>query len=80
MKQSMTSKERALTALARQEPDRVPVDYLYNPGIDARLKDHFGLAPDDDEGLRLALCVDFRSVGRALHRAESFTPMRPASW
>ena len=72
MKQTLTPKERVLTAFARQEPDRVPVDYLYNPGIDARLKAHFGLAPDDDEGLRLALHVDFRAasapyIGPSLH-------------
>ncbi len=58
----MTSKERVLTALARQEPDRVPVNYGANPGIDARLKAHFGLGPKDDEGLRRALGVDFRGV------------------
>ncbi len=62
MKRILTPKERALTAFARQEPDRVPVDYLYNPGIDARLKAHYGLQPDDHEGLRLALGVDFRMV------------------
>lgn len=59
----MTSKERVLTAIAHQEPDRVPIDYSANPGIDARLKSHFGLRPDDTEGLRRALGVDFRSVG-----------------
>jgi len=59
----MRSKERVLTAFARQEPDRVPVDYLANPGIDRRLKDHYSLAPDDAEGLRQALGVDFRTVG-----------------
>lgn len=58
----MTSKERVLTAFARQEPDRVPVDYDSNPGIDGRLKAHFGLAANDDEGLRLALGVDFRDA------------------
>jgi len=58
----MTSKERVLTALASQVPDRVPVDYDANPGIDRRLKEHFGLAPDDSEGLRQALGVDFRGV------------------
>ena len=63
MKKSMTSKERVLTAFARQVPDRVPVNYFNNPGIDARLKAHFGLAAGDDEGLRQALGVDFRSVG-----------------
>ncbi len=59
----MTSKERVLTAFAREEPDRVPINYFNNPGIDARLKVHFGLAAADDEGLRKALGVDFRSVG-----------------
>ena len=59
----MTSKERVRAALARQIPDRVPVNYFANPGIDRRLKQHFGLAPDDGEGLRRALNVDFRGVG-----------------
>jgi uroporphyrinogen decarboxylase len=58
----MRSKERALIAFARQQPDRVPINYMANPGIDARLKKHFGLATDDDEGLRQALGVDFRTV------------------
>jgi uroporphyrinogen decarboxylase len=56
-------KERVLTALSRQEPDRVPIDYSANPGIDGRLKAYFGLAADDHEGLRQALGVDFRYVG-----------------
>ena len=60
---AMTSKERVLTALANQEPDRVPINYSANPGIDARLKQHFGLAPGDHEGLCSALGVDFRGVG-----------------
>ncbi len=68
----MKSKERVLTALARQQPDRVPVNYLANPGIDRRLKDHYGLAANDTEGLRRTLGVDFREVespyvGPALH-------------
>ena len=59
----MRPKERALTALARRVPDRVPVNYLSNPGIDARLKRHFGLAAGDSDGLLRALGVDFRTVG-----------------
>lgn len=39
------------------------MDYDCNPGIDARLTKHFGLKPDDNEGLRRALGVDFRKVG-----------------
>ena len=62
MKKTLTSKERVLTAFAHVEPDRVPIDYSANPGIDLRLKQHFGLQSGDDEGLRLALGVDFRSI------------------
>lgn len=58
----LSSRERVLTAFAHQEPDRVPIDYFANPGIDARLKSHFGLRTDDDEGLRRALGVDFFEV------------------
>lgn len=59
----MTSKERVLTAFANQEPDRVPIDYSANPGIDQRLKEHFGLKLEDWEGLHDALGVDFRAIG-----------------
>jgi uroporphyrinogen decarboxylase len=59
----MRSKERVRAALAHQEPDRVPINYSANAGIDRRLKDHFGLRAGDDEGLRRALGVDFRHVG-----------------
>jgi len=59
----MTSKQRVLTAFARREADRVPIGYAANPGIDRRLRAHFGLAEGDHEGLRRALGVDFRSVG-----------------
>jgi hypothetical protein len=59
----MTSKERVLTAFAHAEPDRVPIDYSANPEIDLALKEHYGLAKDDGEGLLRALGVDFRYVG-----------------
>jgi hypothetical protein len=39
------------------------VNYLSNPGIDQRLKEHYGLRFDDDEGLLCALGVDFHHVG-----------------
>jgi uroporphyrinogen decarboxylase len=61
-KTSLSSKERVLTAFHHQNPDRVPIDYLTNPGIDRRLKDHFGIAAEDDEGLLQTLGVDFRVV------------------
>ena len=69
----MTSKDRVLTAFANEEPDRVPVNYFANPVIDQRLKKHFGLHPDDWEGLCNALGVDFRGVhasyrGPKLHK------------
>jgi len=62
-KDTMTSKERVLTTFASQEPDRVPINYLANEGIDQRLKEHFGLKPNNSEGLLQALGVDFRSIG-----------------
>jgi len=62
-RKTCTSRERVKMFFAREESDRVPIDYHCNPGIDRRLKDHFGLAPDDGEGLRRALGVDFRGVG-----------------
>ena len=62
MPRVLTSKDRVLTAIARQEPDRVPIDYAANPGIDRRLKGHYGLREDDGEGLLQALGVDFRGA------------------
>lgn len=59
----MTSKERVLATFANQEPDRVPINYSANAGIDQRLKAHFGLEPGDYEGLLKALGVDFRGAG-----------------
>ncbi len=62
MHRLMTPKERVLTALAGQQPDRVPIDYDANPGIDLRLKQFYGLQANDAEGLRRALGVDFRAI------------------
>ncbi|MBN1902454.1 hypothetical protein JW926_14100 [Candidatus Sumerlaeota bacterium] len=59
----MDSKGRVLTTLSNSEPDRVSINYFANPGIDLRLKKHFGLKPDDHEGLNRALNVDFRGIG-----------------
>jgi uroporphyrinogen decarboxylase len=56
----MNSKERVLTTIAREEPDRVPVTYFGNGDIDRRLREHFG-ADNLDE----AFGVDFRYVGAA---------------
>lgn len=62
-KETMTSRERVLCAFNKVPADRVPIDYMANPGIDGRMKMHFKLGEKDDEGLRLALNVDFRSIG-----------------
>jgi uroporphyrinogen decarboxylase len=59
---AMLSKERVRRAFRHEEPDRVPIDYMANPGIDHGLKAHFGLAPNDNEGLRRLLHVDFRDL------------------
>jgi uroporphyrinogen decarboxylase len=54
----MTSRERVMRVLRRQEPDRVPVGYSGNAGINARLMKHFGLPENDWDGLARALEVD----------------------
>jgi uroporphyrinogen decarboxylase len=59
----MSSRQRVLCAFNRIPADRVPIDYLANPGIDGRMKRHFGLDPNDHEGLKQALHVDFRGIG-----------------
>ena len=58
--EKMTSKERVQITFANQIPDRVPIDYDGNPGIDGRLKKHFRLKPDDNDGLFEKLGIDFR--------------------
>lgn len=58
----MTSRERVLTAFARSLPDRVPLNYFANPGLDGRVKARLGLAAADTEGLLGVLGVDFRRV------------------
>ena len=63
----MNSKERVLAFFANQEPDRVPVNYSANAGIDHRLKIHFGLRENDHEGLLQALGVDFRGISAPYH-------------
>ncbi len=62
-KETMTSRERVLRAFHRVQADRVPINYSSNPGIHNRLLRHYGLAPDENEGLLQALWVDFRAIG-----------------
>lgn len=61
-KKALRPKDRVLNTFHHQVPDRIPIDYMTNPGIDQRLKGYFGLAEDDDEGLLQSLGVDFRVV------------------
>lgn len=75
MNRKMTSKERVLTTFARAEADRVPINYFANAGVDLRLKEHFGLAADDGEGLLQELGVDFRGVGAPYTGPVLFPPL-----
>lgn len=59
----MQPKRRVQATFNHEKTDRVPYNYLSNPGIDARMKQHYNLSANDDEGLRQALKVDIRSVG-----------------
>ena len=70
----MTSKERVLATINHQEPDRVPINYFGNAGVDQRLKDHFGLAHDDGLGLRKKLNVDLLNFAADYKGPELHTP------
>ena len=68
----LSSKERVRTALALEEPDRVPIDFLSNDGLLSRLRSHFGLRKSDHEALLEHLGVDIRElslpyIGPVLH-------------
>jgi uroporphyrinogen decarboxylase len=54
----MTHKERVLTSLRWEEPDRVPIQTYLTPEVRAMLVEHFGT---DDVNAKLG--VDFRQVG-----------------
>jgi uroporphyrinogen decarboxylase len=81
----MTSKERVKTVFSGGIPDRVPVNYSANAGIDGRLKAHFGLAADDHESLWQKLGVDFRTAwpvytGRKVHADLPDRGIRVDNW
>ena len=59
-KNTLTSRERVLRTFNHEEPDRVPIQYIANPGIQLRLKRHFGV--EDDESLLRRLGTDFRGI------------------
>jgi len=72
----MTSKERVLTALKHRQPDRVPINYVgANSDIGTRLKEHFGLDMDDEDGLLKALNVDFRVIDAPYVGPQLHTPV-----
>ena len=55
----MKSKERVLTAVAHQEPDRVPIGHMgFNAAIGNKLQKHFGI-----QDLGKALGSDLRRIG-----------------
>ncbi len=56
----MDARERVLTALSHQEPDRVPWDYWAGPEITGRLQEYFGYATKEE--LLDHLDVDLRYV------------------
>ena len=64
----MTSRERVLTALAFERPDRVPVDYRSRGDVTRTLAAH--LRAETVEALYRVLGIDFRSVGIGEHHPE----------
>jgi len=79
--------------LRRKPIDRIPINYLANPGIDRRLKKHYGInteqqgqgikQPDPDEQLLRRLNVDIRELsvpytGPVLHQPQGNRYVDPA--
>lgn len=62
-KETMSAKERVLRTFAFQETDRVPIDYMANPGVHERFCRSLGIDPKDSEALHRALGVDYRGCG-----------------
>lgn len=59
-RERLSSRERALAALAHQETDRVPIDFWAVREVLARLQQHYGF--EDVEALRAFIGVDFRTL------------------
>lgn len=70
----MSSRERVLCALAKDVPDRVPVDYFSNPGAHGRLCTALGLDPGDGEAFLQAIGADIRGVNPAYAGQALFAP------
>lgn len=66
----LTARQRVLTALAHQEPDRVPIDFWATPEVRKRVQQYFGLealAPLlDFLGVDFRLAAPPRYIGPAL--------------
>ncbi|MEI6845493.1 MAG: uroporphyrinogen decarboxylase family protein [Candidatus Firestonebacteria bacterium] len=79
----MNSKERVLTAFASRTPDRVPINYGSNGGLETRLIKHFKVKDRDD--LLKVLGVDFREawpeyIGPKLHKDLPEKGMKADNW
>ena len=59
-KNMMSSKERVMTALRHEQPDRVPVNYFGTPEINQMLMEHFTAQSMDD--VLKAIEIDLRVV------------------
>lgn len=64
----MASKQRVLSAVDHRQPDRVPVDFGAHGEVVRRLREHLGLAPEDD--LLKTVGCDLRGIApRPVERA-----------
>ncbi len=73
--ETMTSKERVMRTFAFEKTDRVPIDYMANPGIHQRFCQALGISADDRLGLLDALGADYWETG-AVFVGENRFPVR----
>ena len=77
----MKPKERVLTALNHQEPDRVPLDITHDqmfPAVEAGLRHHFMVR--DIEAIRLALGIDMRWLQPVSYRLSKHPELTGLNW
>lgn len=75
MKETMTSKERVIRTFYYDSTDRVPIDYMANPGVHKRLCKALGVPVLEEEQLLQALGVDYREI-KLSHCGKDYFPQK----
>ena len=67
MKETMTPRERVMTAISHREPDRVPLDFLGTNELVTAVEDYLGLEPDSPDERFPAFLAPHEELLTAFH-------------